>query len=148
MAAKLLSEVYAMPIVDRMEFPRRYKLKETVLILVIVAAFVGIWIQRSSIKKVSKQIEISSVSISRFGSGFIELDYNIANKSPKEQNIRLLARVWDAQGEEIASALFDITLQPNNLSQRTKMIDKLNRSLKEGERPYKAEISLYEKRVP
>ncbi|PKN72816.1 MAG: hypothetical protein CVU50_05700 [Candidatus Cloacimonetes bacterium HGW-Cloacimonetes-3] len=137
-----------MPIVDRMEFPRRYKLKETVLILVIVAAFVGIWIQRSSIKKVSKQIEISSVSISRFGSGFIELDYNIANKSPKEQNIRLLARVWDAQGEEIASALFDITLQPNNLSQRTKMIDKLNRSLKEGERPYKAEISLYEKRVP
>ncbi len=137
-----------MPIVDRMEFPRRYKLKETMLILVIVAAFVGIIIQRNNIKHVRNQIEISSVSIARFGSQFIELDYNVANKSPKAQNVRLLARVWDTKGEEIASALFDITLQPNNMSQRSKMLDKLNRSLKEGERPYKAEISLYEKKVP
>lgn len=137
-----------MPIVDRMEFPRKYKLKEYVIILVLVAAFVGIMLQRQSIKRVREAIEISSVSVGRFGTQFIELDYSIANKSNQEQTVRLLAKVWDAQGEEIASALFDVTLQPSNTSQRSKMLDKLTRTLKEGEKPYKAEISLYERRVP
>ncbi len=137
-----------MPIVDRMEFPRKYKLKEYMIILVLVAAFVGIMIQRQSIKRVREAIEISSVSVARFGTQYIELDYSIVNKSKREQTVRLLAKVWDAQGEEIASALFDVTLQPTQTSQRSKMLDKLNRTLKEGEKPYKAEISLYEKRVP
>lgn len=137
-----------MPIVDRMEFPRKYKLKEYMIILVLVAAFVGIMIQRQSIKRVREAIEISSVSVARFGTQYIELDYSIVNKSKREQTVRLLAKVWDAQGEEITSALFDVTLQPTQTSQRSKMLDKLNRTLKEGEKPYKAEISLYEKRVP
>jgi hypothetical protein len=137
-----------MPIVDRMEFPRRYKLKETALILIIVAAFIGIWIQRNSIKRVREHIVISSVSIGRFGSQFIELDYKIANTGSKVLEIRLLAKVWDANGEELASSLFDLSLQPHSESQRSTMLDKLNRSIKENERPYKAEISLYERKVP
>ncbi|MDD2228281.1 MAG: hypothetical protein PHY48_02590 [Candidatus Cloacimonetes bacterium] len=137
-----------MPIVDRMEFPRRYKLKEIVVIIIIIGAVIGIWIQRSSIKRVRNQIEISSVSIVRSGSQFIELEYVLANKSSIELNINLMARVWDTQNEELASALFNINIQPNSSSKRSKMLDKLNRTLKEGERPYKAEISLYERKVP
>jgi hypothetical protein len=131
-----------------MEFPRRYKLKGIVLILIIIGAVLGIWIQRSGIKQVRDQIEISSVSIVRSGNQFIELEYVLANTSNKALNINLMAKVWDVQENELASALFSIDIQPHSSSKRSKMLDKLNRSLKDGERPYKAEISLYERKVP
>ena len=59
-----------------------------------------------------------------------------------------MARVWDVEGEEIASALFSVKVKANSISKRTKMLDKLNRALQEGERPYKAEIALYTRHIP
>ena len=76
------------------------------------------------------------------------MEYTLANTGKRDQEIALIARVWDVEGEEIASSLFSVLVKANSKSKRTKMLDKLNRALKEGERPYKAEISLYIRHVP
>lgn len=137
-----------MPIVDRMEFPRRFKLKETVLLLIIIGAVFGIWLQRRSLNKLSAQIVITQVTISRSGSQFIELEYKIANLASRPEEVKLLARVWDKDGNELASSLFSIELPANSSASRSKLLDKLNRILNEGEIPAKADISLYTRRVP
>lgn len=137
-----------MPIVDRMEFPRKYKLNEGMVVIVIIAALAGIWLQRQSIRQASRKISINSVSVLRSGSSFIELEYSITNNAAKPQDIRLMARVWDDKDIELASALFEISLAANSTSTRQKLLDKLNRSLNEGERPYRCEISVYERKVP
>ncbi|MDY0152904.1 MAG: hypothetical protein RBS43_11570 [Candidatus Cloacimonas sp.] len=137
-----------MPIVDRMEFPRRFKLKETVLVLIIIGAIFGIWVQRRSLNKLSTQIVITQVKISRSGSQFIELEYMIANLASRSEEVKLLAKVWDKDGNELASSLFSIELPANSSASRSKLLDKLNRTLKDGETPAKAEISLYTRKVP
>ena len=134
--------------VDRLEFPKRYKLKQVVLVVVIILVIWGIFIQRSCLKKTASEIQISDISISRYGTQFIELEYTLANTGKKDQEIALMAKVWDANGEELASALYSIKIKANSKSRRSKMLDKLNRALKEGERPYKAEISLYTRHIP
>ena len=131
-----------------MEFPKRYKLKESAIIFIVLVALAGIWMQRQSLKRLASQIQISGITVSRFGSQFIELEYTIANLSGKDRDINLMARVWDKDGNELASALFNIQLPANSKAQRSKMLDKLNRNLKDGEKPYKAEISLYTRKVP
>ncbi len=137
-----------MRVVDRLEFPKRYKPKQFILIIVIVLVILGIFIQRSGVRRNASRIQISDVRISNFGTQFIELEYTLANTGKRDQEIALMARVWDVEGEEIASALFSVKVKANSISKRTKMLDKLNRALKEGERPYKAEISLYIRHVP
>jgi len=137
-----------MRVIDRLEFPKRYKPKQFILIIVVVLVILGIFIQRSGIRRNASKIQISDVSISNFGNQFIELEYTLANIGKRDQEIALIARVWDVEGEEIASSLFSVQVQANSKSKRTKMLDKLNRALKEGERPYKAEISLYIRHVP
>ena len=137
-----------MRVIDRFEFPKRYKPKQIILIIVVVLVILGIFIQRSGIRRNASKIQISDVSISNFGNQFIELEYTLANTGKSDQEIALIARVWDVEGEEIASSLFSVQVQANSKSKRTKMLDKLNRALKEGERPYKAEISLYIRHVP
>jgi len=134
-----------MPIVERLEFPRKYKLKSTVLLIALACAIFGIWLRNHHQQVLNRDIVISEISFSDFGSQYIELSYHLQNLSRKEQNINLLARVWDKEGNELASALFPITVQPSSQSMRHKMLDRLNRTLKEGERPYRAEISLYQK---
>ena len=137
-----------MRVIERFEFPKRYKPKQIILIIVVVLVILGIFIQRSGIRRNASKIQISDVSISNFGNQFIELEYTLANTGKRDQEIALIARVWDVEGEEIASSLFSVLVKANSKSKRTKMLDKLNRALKEGERPYKAEISLYIRHVP
>ena len=134
--------------VDRLEFPKRYKLKQVVLVVVIILVIWGIFIQRSGLKKTASEIQISDISISRYGTQFIELEYTLANTGKKDQEIALMAKVWDANGEELASALYSIKIKANSKSRRSKMLDKLNRALKEVESPYKAERSLYTRHLP
>lgn len=137
-----------MPIVDRMEFPRRYKWKESLVILIIITAIFGIWLQRRSQSKLTQQINISEVKVIRHGSQFIELEYTVANTAATEREVSLMARIWDAQGQELSSALFSVNLPANSKGKRTKMIDKLNRSIADNEIPGKAEIVVFTKRIP
>ncbi len=131
---------------DRMEWPRRFKLKGSLLLLVIAAIFVSFMLHQRHNQNLAKQVEISDISFDNWGSQFIEIGYTIENKTDKELEIYLLAKVWDAEELEIASALFSITIAPGARQTRSKMLDKLNRSLKEGERPHRAGIMPYPKR--
>jgi len=137
-----------MRVVDRLEFPKHYKPKQYILLIVILLVILGIYIQRTGVRKNASRIQISDIRISNFGNQFIELEYTLSNTGKRDQEIALMAKVWDTEGEEIASALFSVKVKANSKARRSKMLDKLNRALKDGERPYKAEISLWTKHIP
>lgn len=131
---------------DRMEWPRRYALKSSMLIVVIVVIILSfLWHQRRN-QDLSRLVEISEISFDNWGSQFIEVGYTIENKTDKELELYLLAKIWDAEEIEIASTLFSITIPPHARQTRSKLLDKLERSLKEGERPHRAGIMPYPKR--
>lgn len=131
---------------DRMEWPRRYKLKGSVLALVALAIAFGFWLQMSANQKLQKEIEISELNFDRWGSQYIELSFTIENKSNQDKKVMLLAKVWDKDEEELASALFEVKLKAKTRHNRSKLFDRLNRSLKEGEKPFGASVSVYPRR--
>lgn len=131
---------------DRMEWPRRYKLKGSVLLLVIAAMVISfLWMQRSN-QAMANKVQISEISFDNWGTQFIEVGYTIENKTDKVLDLYLLAKVWDEDEIELASALFMVEIPPRTRQTRSKLFDSLNRSLKEGERPYRAGIMPYPKR--
>jgi hypothetical protein len=130
-----------------MEWPKRYKLKGSVLLLAIIAIIFGIWVQRRDHQKLTDKLIISELSFDDWGSQYIEMGYVVQNLSDEEIEVRLLARIWDEEDIEITSTLFSITVPPNIRQSRSKLFDRLNRSLREGERPYRASIVIYPKRT-
>lgn len=136
-----------MPVIDRMEFPRKYKLKDSLLILALLAIGFGIWLNNSSQRKITEQVLISDVVIENSGSQFIELSYQVENRLSKVQELRILVRVYDTKGAELASAMYMAEFPAKSLQRYTKMLDKLNRSLEEGEIPARAEVSIYTRKV-
>jgi len=136
-----------MPIVDRMEFPRRYKIKDLFVFIAVIAALFGIWLNEHGQKALSREIVISDVQVTEFGSNYIKADYTVQNLSKHSREIKLLAKVFDTSGQELASAMFIIEVPPSSKQIRNKVFDELTRPLKEGETPGKAEVSLYLRKV-
>lgn len=131
---------------DRMEWPRKFKLKGSVLLLVMLAIAFGFLLQRREHSNIAKNIEITDLNFDEWGTQHIQISYTIENKSKKELSVRLLAKVWDADDEELSSVLFDVEVPPMTRQNRSKLFDRLNRVLKEGEAPQRANIVIYPKK--
>ena len=65
----------------------------------------------------------------------------------KTEKIRLIARVYDGNKEELASRLFSIDVRPGGVDYKTLILDKWTRHLKEGEEPASATIEFYRRRL-
>ncbi len=136
-----------MPIVDRLEFPKKYKLKDTMLLLVLVAAIFGLWLNSYLNRQQKKRIIVHSVVFEEYDRQFIRLGYEIENTGKRADGVSLLARVFDAKGDEVASVLFPATVKANSREFQSKYIDELNRPLQPGEKPYRATIQIFQRRL-
>lgn len=129
-----------------MPWPVRHKLKGSIVLLALLAIAFGIWMQRRDHQKIVTGITISELSFDDWQSQYIELGYTVENMTNKEITVRLLAVIWDKDNLELASTLFDITVPARSRQTRSKLFDRLSRSLKEDERPFRANITIYPKR--
>lgn len=136
-----------MPIVDRLEYPKKYKLKNTLIYLAVLAALAGLLYSKCSNEARRDSIIIHSVGFDEYDRNFIRLGYDIENKGRSYERADLLAKVYDAEGEELASIFFATELRPQTREFQSKVIDKLNRPLKEGEKPYRATIELRQRKL-
>jgi diphthamide synthase (EF-2-diphthine--ammonia ligase) len=136
-----------MPKIERMDFPRKLPLANSGKLLILLAVALGIWIHQCTQKELRESIVLSEVSVANYSTGHIELAYKIQNLKDHDQEVRLLAKVWDENEEEIASIMFLVNLKAGIIQNRTKIIDKLNRAIRDGEVPHRAAIRVYERKL-
>ncbi len=131
-----------MPIVDRLEYPKKYKMSSAILLLAVLLAVGALLYQKYSNKARAKQITIHSIGFDEYDKNYIRVGYEIENMGKKDQEVALLIRVYDREGGEIASIFFKTNIKAHTREFQSKVIDELNRPLKEGEKPYRATIEL------
>lgn len=131
-----------MPIIDRLPFPRKYKIKQSVVLLAILGALLGLWLRQNSRKAQHARIIIHEVYFERWDTQYVEIAYVIENKGKKDEEVILLAKIYDAQGDEITSKLFQITARAQRKATRSQMIDGMTRPLKPGEKPYRTTLEI------
>ncbi|HOH47078.1 MAG TPA: hypothetical protein PLX59_04505 [Candidatus Cloacimonadota bacterium] len=133
--------------IDRMEFPRRYKLKDSMIILVMLALLFGVWLNNNTQKRILRKVLISEITIVDYSSQHVEISYKVENKLQKDLELRLLAKVFDAKGAELASAMYTMEIGASQTLHYSKIFDTLNRALAEGEAPAKAVVSIYPRKA-
>ena len=127
-----------MPIVDRLEYPKKYKMSSAILLLAVLLAVGALLYQKYSNKAMAKQIVIHSIGFDEYDKNYIRVGYEIENMGKKDQEVALLIRVYDREGGEIASIFFKTNIKAHTREFQSKVIDELNRPLKEGEKPYRS----------
>ncbi|MGI6197618.1 MAG: hypothetical protein ACOYIS_00635 [Candidatus Cloacimonadaceae bacterium] len=129
--------------IDRLPFPRKHKLKQSVVLVVVLMALFGLWLRSCNRTKMQEKVIVHSVNIDEFGSNYVKISFEIENKDSRDRSVKLLAKISDEQDEEIASKLFEITLKAKSKGIRSQTLDEVTRAIKEGERPHRATLRLY-----
>lgn len=133
--------------IDRMEFPKKYPIPNWIKLLVVVLVILGIVIHNCSQDSLDKQIEISDITISEYSKVHVEVRYKLRSLSSVDRDIWLLLRVYDEQGEELSSSLFLVKLNAGAELNMIKILDKLSRPLEANEKPAKATLEIYKRKV-
>jgi len=136
-----------MPAIERMQFPRRYPLKDVVVLLAVIGVAVGILVHNCAQRQASQSLRIEDIQISNYAEQYVEVSFRITNLTDSEQEYRLLLTLYADDGQVLASSLFMVTVAAGKSEQRSKLLDRLNRRLKPGEKPDKATIELYKRRI-
>ena len=87
------------------------------------------------------------MTIDEHSSQHIEISYNVENRLKSKQELRILARVYDAGGQELASAIYMGEFPAGSSRRYSKVFTGLSRALSEGEIPGKADVRIYPRRV-
>ncbi|MBM4402973.1 MAG: hypothetical protein FJ042_01065 [Candidatus Cloacimonetes bacterium] len=130
-----------------MQFPRRYPLKDVVVLLAVIGVAVGILVHNCAQRQASQSLRIEDIQISNYAEQYVEVSFRITNLTDSEQEYRLLLTLYADDGQVLASSLFMVTVAAGKSEQRSKLLDRLNRRLKPGEKPDKATIELYKRRI-
>lgn len=133
--------------IDRMEFPRKYKLKDSLLIIAILAMLFGVWLNNFGQKKILQNVSISQVRIEDYSSQHVEISYRVENKLRRNLELRILAAVFDTEGKELSSSMYMLEIEAGQTKYYSKIFDNLSRNLAEGEVPAQARVRIYPRRI-
>lgn len=136
-----------MPIVDRLEFPRRHKLKDTAILLILVAAILGFFVTRCTSKVQDRRVIIQRVWFEEVARDYVLLGFVIENTGPYTEKVNLVARVFDQEGKQVASRLFQTKVHPHTKDVQTEPIEKWSRYLEEGEKPARASLEIHKRKL-
>jgi len=133
--------------IDRMQFPNKYPVPNWIKLLVIALVLMGIFIHNCIQDQQERDIRISDVSISDYSAAHVEVSYKLQNLARVDHDVWLLLKVYDDKDEELGSVLFLVSIKAGLTQPRIKVVDKLARPLAENEKPAKASIRIYKRKV-
>ncbi len=136
-----------MPVIERMQFPRRYPLKDMVVLVAIVGIVVGFLVHNCTQQQIAESLRIEDIQISNYTEQYVEVSYLVTNLTSSTQDYRLLLTLYGQDDQILSSSLFMITVPAGTSERRSKLLDKLNRRLQPGEEPQRATIELYKRRI-
>jgi hypothetical protein len=136
-----------MPTFERLDFPKKYPQPGWVKLIVLALIVAGIAIHNCSQTLLAEEIEISDVKITEFSRLHIEVQYIISNKSNLDRDLWLLLTAFDTAGKELGSTLFQVRAKAGKTQPMLKIMDKLTRPMNKDEKPDKATIVLYKRKV-
>jgi hypothetical protein len=136
-----------MPRFERLDFPKKYPVPNWIKLAIIVALIAGFGIYDCSQKKVLDEIKVLDVKITDYSRVHIEVQYTIQSQSHVDRDIWFILKAFDIKGKELGSTLYQVNVKAGRSQPMLKILDKLERPLENGEKPDKATVSIYTRKV-
>jgi len=136
-----------MPKFERLDFPKKYPIPGWIKVAVFAIFFMGVGIHNCSEKQLTEEIKITKVTVTEYSKVHIEVQYSISNYSHIDRDVWLLLTAYNTEGVELGSSLFQVTAKAGKVQPMIKIMDKLPRALNIDEKPGKATVVLYKRKV-
>jgi hypothetical protein len=132
-----------MAIVDRIDINKKRPAPPWIKMILLIAVLFGIYVRGCWIKNQSAQIFISDVFIQEFTTASIDVAFTIENKTGMKLNKNIIIKVNSDSGEEISSRITSVTLVPYSKKKHIKVLQKLNRPIREQADVAKVTVELF-----
>lgn len=129
---------------ERMELKKKYPVSAAIKLLMLVAIVMGFYIRGCSRKNAAKLIKISYVEVSEVTSANIDIRFMVENRASAELKKNFLIKVFLENGEEVASKITTVTLQPNSRKKYLKVLSKFNMVVNSDTEVSYATVEMYE----
>jgi len=129
---------------ERMELKKKYPVSAAIKLLMMVAIVMGFYIRGCSRKNAAKLIKISYVEVTEVTSANIDIKFVVENGASVQLKKNFLIKVFLEDGEEVASKITAVTLQPNSRKKYLKVLSKFNSIVNSETKISHATVEIYE----
>ncbi|MCD4818335.1 MAG: hypothetical protein K8S23_06555 [Candidatus Cloacimonetes bacterium] len=129
--------------VDRIDMNKRRAIPAGAKLFLLVAVIFGITLKNCWRKNQDTKIVISNIHVQEFTSVSIDVAFTIENKTSMELEKNILIRVFAPDKKEIASRIAKISILPNSKQKYLKVLQKLNRPIKDENTIANITVELY-----
>lgn len=129
---------------ERMELKKKYPISIAVKLLMMVAIVMGFYIRGCSRKNAAKLIKISYVEVAEVTSANIDIYFMVDNAASVQLKKNFLIKVFLENGEEVASKITTVSLQPKSRKKYLKVLSKFNMAVNSETKISHATVEMYE----
>lgn len=129
---------------ERMELKKKYPISIAVKLLMMVAIVMGFYIRGCSRKNAAKLIKISYVEVAEVTSANIDIYFMVDNAASVMLKKNFLIKVFLENGEEVASKITTVSLEPKSRKKYLKVLSKFNMAVNSETKVSHATVEMYE----
>ena len=117
--------------VDRIDINRKFPVPSWVPMVLLIAAIAGLLLGRCGHAAQDKYIEFSNIEVQEATQANIDVTFEAYNRSKISFHEKgILIRVYDKDGEEVASKITTIDLEPGQKERFLKVLTKITQVLR------------------
>ena len=132
-----------MAVIDRIDINKKRSVPAwTKMILLLLVVF-GIYMRSCWNKQQKELILIQNPMVDSFNSASVDVVFDVINRTSRAMEKKILIRVYSEEGEEIASKITLIKIQPSSNKRFLKVLQKINRPIRDESDVAKATVELY-----
>jgi len=129
--------------VGRIDINKKRAIPASAKLLLLVAVIFGISLKNCWQKSQKSNIIISDIHTSEYTSVSLDVAFTVENKTSMKLEKNILIRVYAPDNKEIGSRIAKITLFPKRKQDFLKVLQKLNKPIKETSDIAKITVELY-----
>ena len=136
-----------MPKIEKPDFKAKKSMPIAFKLFILMAIVFGIWAHSCLKKSEVENIIFDNIVIENQTPFSVDVIFDLTNNTLQSGKKPVLIEVFTAQNELIGSKLVNVDINPRATNKHVKVLDKLNRRLREGEEIATAKISLYQRSI-
>ena len=136
-----------MPKIEKPDFKARKQMPAAFKLFILIAIVFGLWAHSCLKKNEVEKITFDNIVLENQTPFSIDVIFDLTNNTLQSGKKPVLIEVFTDQNELIGSKLVNVDVNPKATNRHVKVLDKLNRRLREGEDITTAKVSLYQRSI-
>ncbi|MCB5230371.1 MAG: hypothetical protein WCX83_06630 [Candidatus Cloacimonas sp.] len=136
-----------MPIIEKPDYSQKRAIPNTIKLVLLIAVIFGIYMRSCYNKKRDIYYVVSDIELAEQTLSSVDVLFVVQNTTEFAREETFLIKIYTDRGDEIASKIVALNIDPSSKKKYRKIIDSWERGLYEGEQLSHATVEIFKAKV-